>query len=101
LQARSRSHLRIEFNGDFRHNHPAVISERLEEVEEFARVWLLDSACEVVLTIAAQALHTEVLDPLFVLLAVALELPEDYFTKIHQYPVKSEVRLSSTAAAFE
>lgn len=38
-----------------------------------------------------QALHTEVLDPLFVLLAIALELPEDYFTKIHQYQVKSEV----------
>ncbi|KAJ7078072.1 Clavaminate synthase-like protein [Mycena epipterygia] len=65
-----------KFNGDFRHNHPAVIQERLDEVEEFAR-----------------ALHTEVLDPLFVLLALALELPEDYFTKIHQYPVKSEDHL--------
>lgn len=40
-----------------------------------------------------QALHTEVLDPLFVLLAIALELPEDYFTKIHQYSEKSEVRM--------
>ncbi|KAJ7869131.1 Clavaminate synthase-like protein [Mycena olivaceomarginata] len=65
-----------KFNGDFTHNHPAVITERLAEVEEFAR-----------------ALHTEVLDPLFVLLAIALELPEDYFTKIHQYPVKSEDHL--------
>ncbi|KAJ6588725.1 Clavaminate synthase-like protein [Mycena capillaripes] len=65
-----------KFNGDFAHNHPAVIAERLEEVEEFAR-----------------SLHTEVLDPLFVLLAIALELPEDYFTKIHQYPVKSEDHL--------
>lgn len=38
-----------------------------------------------------QALHSEVLDPLLVLLAIALELPEDYFTKLHQYQVKSEV----------
>ncbi len=29
------------------------------------------------------------------LLAIALELPEDYFTKIHQYEVKSEVWLLS------
>ncbi|KAJ6588727.1 Clavaminate synthase-like protein [Mycena capillaripes] len=65
-----------KFNGDFTHNHPAVIAERLAEVEEFAR-----------------SLHTEVLDPLFVLLAIALELPEDYFTKIHQYQVKSEDHL--------
>ncbi|KAJ7485605.1 Clavaminate synthase-like protein [Mycena latifolia] len=65
-----------KFNGYFQHQHPGVISERLEEVEEFAR-----------------ALHTEVLDPLFVLLAIALELPGDYFTKIHQYPAKSEDHL--------
>ena len=38
-----------------------------------------------------QSLHTEVLDPLHVLLAIALELPEDYFTNIHKYDVKSEV----------
>lgn len=37
-------------------------------------------------------LHKEVLGPLFVLLAIALELPEDYLTKLHQYEVKSEVR---------
>ncbi|KAJ7640824.1 Clavaminate synthase-like protein [Mycena polygramma] len=65
-----------KFNGDFKRNHPPVIAERIAEVEEFSR-----------------ALHTEVLDPLFVLLAVALELPEDCFTKIHQYQVKSEDHL--------
>ncbi|KAJ7581158.1 Clavaminate synthase-like protein [Mycena floridula] len=65
-----------KFNGDFVHKHPAVIQENLAEVEEFAR-----------------ALHSEVLDPLFVLLAIALELPEDYFTNIHQYQVKSEDHL--------
>jgi hypothetical protein len=31
----------------------------------------------------AQLLHSEVLDKLHVLLAIALELPEDYFLKIH------------------
>ena len=36
-------------------------------------------------------MHSEVLDPLHVLLAIALELPEDYFTNIHKYDVKSEV----------
>jgi hypothetical protein len=43
-----------------------VIQEQLGEVEKFARL-----------------LHTEVLDKLHVLLAIALELPEDYFLKIH------------------
>ncbi|KAJ7622284.1 Clavaminate synthase-like protein [Roridomyces roridus] len=65
-----------KFNGDFQHNHPALIQENITEIEEFAR-----------------ALHTEVLDPLLVLLAVALELPEDYFTSMHQYQVKSEDHL--------
>ncbi|KAJ3900730.1 Clavaminate synthase-like protein [Lentinula edodes] len=65
-----------KFNGDFEHHHPVMIEEHIEEIEEFAR-----------------SLHSEVLDPLFVLLALALELPEDYFTKIHQYPVKSEDHL--------
>jgi isopenicillin N synthase-like dioxygenase len=40
-----------------------------------------------------QSLHTEVLDPLHVLLAIALELPEDYFTSRHRYEVKSEDHL--------
>ncbi|KAF8825410.1 Clavaminate synthase-like protein [Lentinula edodes] len=65
-----------KFTGDFPHTHPELIRKNLPEIEEFAR-----------------ALHTEVLDPLFVLLAIALELPEDYFTKIHQYSVKSEDHL--------
>nr|GAT51606.1 flavonol synthase [Mycena chlorophos] len=65
-----------KFNGDFEHVHPDVVASNLTEIEEFAR-----------------SLHTDVLDPLFVLLAIALELPEDYFTKIHQYPVKSEDHL--------
>jgi len=65
-----------KFNGDFRHEHPSVIAEHIQEIEEFAR-----------------ALHTEVLDRLHILLAIALELPEDYFTKIHLYEKKSEDHL--------
>ncbi|THU77004.1 Clavaminate synthase-like protein [Dendrothele bispora CBS 962.96] len=65
-----------KFNGDFPHNHPELIAQNLEEIEGFAR-----------------SLHTEVLDPLHVLLAIALELPEDYFLKLHQYDVKSEDHL--------
>ncbi|KAF9074173.1 hypothetical protein BDP27DRAFT_1317421 [Rhodocollybia butyracea] len=65
-----------KFNGDFEHHHPAIIDEHLQEVEEFSR-----------------SLHSEVLDPLFVLLALALQLPEDYFTNIHQYSLKSEDHL--------
>ncbi|CAL1698193.1 unnamed protein product [Somion occarium] len=65
-----------KFNGDFEHKHPGVIQDRLEEIEAFAR-----------------SLHSEVLDPLHVLLAIALELPEDYFTNIHKYDVKSEDHL--------
>jgi len=40
-----------------------------------------------------QLLHSEVLDPLHTLLAIALELPEDYFRNIHKYEVKSEDHL--------
>ncbi|PBK76005.1 Clavaminate synthase-like protein [Armillaria solidipes] len=65
-----------KFNGSFLQVHPPVVADHIEEVEEFAR-----------------SLHTDVLDPLYVLLAIALELPEDYFTKIHQYEVKSEDHL--------
>jgi isopenicillin N synthase-like dioxygenase len=40
-----------------------------------------------------QLLHAEVLDPLHTLLAIALELPEDYFRNIHKYEAKSEDHL--------
>ncbi|KZP01311.1 Clavaminate synthase-like protein [Calocera viscosa TUFC12733] len=65
-----------KFNGYFPQEYPELIKEHLPEIEEFAR-----------------ALHSEVLDPLFVLLALALELPEDYFTNIHLYKEKSEDHL--------
>ncbi|KAL1731181.1 hypothetical protein EV714DRAFT_272060 [Schizophyllum commune] len=62
-----------KFTPDFKHNHHPVIQDRLGEVEEFAK-----------------SLHNKVLDPLYELLALALELPADYFTKIHSYEPKSE-----------
>ncbi|KZT02258.1 Clavaminate synthase-like protein [Laetiporus sulphureus 93-53] len=65
-----------KFNGDFGHRHPEIIQNNLAEIEEFAR-----------------SLHTEVLDPLHVILADALELPEDYFLNIHKYDKKSEDHL--------
>ncbi|KAK0237186.1 Clavaminate synthase-like protein [Armillaria nabsnona] len=65
-----------KFNDYFPQVHPPVIAENLKEVEEFAK-----------------SLHSDVLDPLFVLLAIALELPEDTFTNIHKYEEKSEDHL--------
>ncbi|EIN14527.1 flavonol synthase [Punctularia strigosozonata HHB-11173 SS5] len=65
-----------KFNGDFPQNHPAPVADHIEEIEEFAR-----------------SLHSEVLDPLHTLIALALELPEDYFTSRHRYEDKSEDHL--------
>ncbi|KAJ3926797.1 MAG: hypothetical protein NXY57DRAFT_1042964 [Lentinula lateritia] len=84
-----------KFISDFPHIHPELIWKNLLEIEEFARVHghsLFRSLVDILIWLL-QALHTEVLDPLFVLLAIALELPEDYFTKIHQYSEKSEDHL--------
>ncbi|KAF9650415.1 Clavaminate synthase-like protein [Thelephora ganbajun] len=65
-----------KFTEHFEHKHPKIIDDRLAEIKEFAK-----------------SLHAEVLDPLHVLLAIALELPEDYFTSRHKYEVKSEDHL--------
>ncbi|KAJ8496850.1 hypothetical protein ONZ51_g876 [Trametes cubensis] len=65
-----------KFNGDFKHEHPEAAQQHLPEIEEFAR-----------------SLHTEVLDPLHTILAIALGLPEDYLKNIHKYEVKSEDHL--------
>ncbi|KAF7793728.1 hypothetical protein EIP86_004844 [Pleurotus ostreatoroseus] len=65
-----------KFNGDFKHQHPQTVEKNLPEIEEFAR-----------------SLHSEVLDPLHTLLALALELPEDYLRNIHTYEKKSEDHL--------
>ena len=87
-----------EFNGDFPHDHPQVIQENFEEIEKFVRVCHLFQLIDVFLFyricfIPIQLLHAEVLDPLHTLLAIALELPEDYFRQIHKYEAKSEDHL--------
>ncbi|KAJ6621550.1 hypothetical protein B0H10DRAFT_2215191 [Mycena sp. CBHHK59/15] len=62
-----------KFNGDFDHRHPVPVSRNLAEIEGFVR-----------------ELQVKVVEPLLTLVAIALELPEDYLRKIHQYEVKSE-----------
>ncbi|KAM0751300.1 Clavaminate synthase-like protein [Meredithblackwellia eburnea MCA 4105] len=65
-----------KFNGFFPREHPAPVAENIGEIEQFAR-----------------DLHTHILDPLFILFAIALELPENYFTDQHKYEEKSEDHL--------
>ncbi|KAJ7168895.1 Clavaminate synthase-like protein [Mycena filopes] len=62
-----------KFNGDFTHNHPAPVANNLAEIEQFVR-----------------DIHAKIVQPLLTLVAIALELPEDYLTKLHEYDVKSE-----------
>lgn len=56
--------------------HPAVINENREEIEKFAR-----------------HIHEKVVGKLLVLFAIILELPEDYFLKLHRYDEKSDCHL--------
>lgn len=65
-----------KFDGFFKHEHTDLVQSHLPEIEEFSK-----------------SLHTEVLTPLHQLLAIALELPEDYLNKIHDYSKKSEDHL--------
>ncbi|WVR09331.1 hypothetical protein IAU60_006397 [Kwoniella sp. DSM 27419] len=65
-----------KFDGYHDRDHPEVIKENLGEIEQFAK-----------------SLHTNVLDPLHTLIAIALELPEDYFTNLHKYANPSEDHL--------
>nr|XP_031863873.1 uncharacterized protein CI109_000516 [Kwoniella shandongensis]KAA5530945.1 hypothetical protein CI109_000516 [Kwoniella shandongensis] len=65
-----------KFDGYHPRDHPEVIKENIGEIEQFAR-----------------SLHTNVLDPLHVLIAIALELPEDFFTNLHKYENPSEDHL--------
>lgn len=68
--------LRLEFNGHFPRDHPDLINDNIAEIEQFAR-----------------DLHSKVLDPLFDLVSIALELPQDFFRNLHQYEQKSEDHL--------
>lgn len=98
-----RSSIRLrkqEFNGHFNHNHPPLIADHITEIEEFARVCRLVLILRFGSDVKIQSLHSEVLDPLHILLAIALELPEDYFTSRHQYEVKSEVSAYSILSCY-
>ena len=53
-----------------------MVRQNLPEIEAFAR-----------------SLHDKVLDPLHALIAIALELPEDYFVNLHKYEDESEDHL--------
>ncbi|WRT68701.1 uncharacterized protein IL334_005681 [Kwoniella shivajii] len=65
-----------KFDGYHPRDHPDVIKENIGEIEQFAK-----------------SLHTNVLDPLHTLIAIALELPEDFFTNLHKYENPSEDHL--------
>ena len=52
------------------------MTAELPEIEQFAR-----------------DLHSKILDPLFDLVSIALELPQDYFRNLHKYELKSEDHL--------
>ncbi|KZO99483.1 Clavaminate synthase-like protein [Calocera viscosa TUFC12733] len=65
-----------KFNGFEDREWPTLITEHLPEIEEFSK-----------------ALNTEVLYPLYKLLAIALELPENYFVDLHRYENNSEDHL--------
>jgi len=76
LRSRTEVYNIPKFDGYFKHQHPVLVQENLAEIEEFSK-----------------SLYTEVLVPLHALLSTALELPEDYFQKIHNYDEKSEDHL--------
>lgn len=55
---------------------PKLLEDRKAQIESFAK-----------------NLHDKVLDPLNHLIALALELPEDFFTRVHQWDVHDESHL--------
>jgi isopenicillin N synthase-like dioxygenase len=57
-----------KFTDQYARDHPEVIKQHTGEIESFAR-----------------HIHFEIVQKLLVLLAIVLELPEDYFLKFHRY----------------
>lgn len=55
---------------------PKLLEERLEEIDGFAK-----------------DLHDKILDPLNHLIAIALELPEDFFINLHKWETHDESHL--------
>ncbi len=57
-----------KFTERYELNHPTVVREHWDEIEGFAK-----------------HIHFEIVRKLLVLFALVLELPEDYFLKVHRY----------------
>ena len=65
-----------KFTSAYERQHPTVIKDQWAAIEKFGR-----------------HIHEEVVDRLLVLIAIILELPEDYFLKHHRYEEKSDCHL--------
>jgi isopenicillin N synthase-like dioxygenase len=65
-----------KFTSAYERQHPTVIKDQWAAIEKFGR-----------------HIHEEVVGRLLVLIAIILELPEDYFLKHHQYEEKSDCHL--------
>jgi isopenicillin N synthase-like dioxygenase len=96
-------------DGKIKQQIPQLLKENQEEIETFAKVSVHVGHEESTLTLGAipspsfpyspsmtlltrhaQDLHDKVLDPLNHLIALALELPEDFFTSIHKWETHDE-----------
>ncbi|KIW29596.1 uncharacterized protein PV07_05402 [Cladophialophora immunda] len=60
-----------KFTPDYERAHPAIVQEHWDEIQYFAK-----------------HIHFQIVRKLLVLFALVLELPEDYFLKIHRYEEK-------------
>jgi isopenicillin N synthase-like dioxygenase len=65
-----------KFTPAYERPHPTVIKDRWSTIERFGRY-----------------IHEQVVSKLLVLIAITLELPEDYFLKQHRYEEKSDCHL--------
>jgi len=65
-----------KFTSAYERQHPTVIKDQWAAIEKFGR-----------------HIHEEVVGRLLVLIAIILELPEDYFLKHHRYEEKSDCHL--------
>lgn len=65
-----------KFTPAYERQHPTVIKDQWAVIEKFGR-----------------HIHEEVVSKLLVLIAIILELPEDYFLKQHRYEEKSDCHL--------
>ncbi|KAH8803565.1 hypothetical protein F5884DRAFT_847287 [Xylogone sp. PMI_703] len=65
-----------KFIADYKRNHPAIIQKNLSEIERFSK-----------------HVHYQIVNKLFALFAIIMELPENYFIDRHLYTNKSSCYL--------